>query len=42
MIGPGRTYEHKGTAPIVDQHGNIKHADSFAAEFRLNYTFKIF
>lgn len=42
MIGPGRTYDHKGTAPIVDSHGNIKNASSFAAEFRLDYKFKIF
>ncbi|MBU9822010.1 OprD family outer membrane porin [Rahnella sp. BCC 1045] len=42
MIGPGRTYEHKGTSPIVDHHGNIKSADSFAAEFRLDYKFNIF
>lgn len=42
LIGPGRTYEHKGTAPIVDHHGNIKNTDSFAAEFRLDYKFKIF
>lgn len=42
MIGPGTTYQHHGTSPIVDEHGNIKNSSTFGAEFRLNYTFNIF
>lgn len=42
MMGPGRTFEHRGTTPIVDQNGNIKHTGTFSAELRVDYRFKLF
>lgn len=42
MIGPGRTYDHKGTQPIFDHHGKIKNSGTFAAKLGVDYKFNIF